>query len=164
MMGLYEHPTNKNNRPTSITGSMIKTPLTNVDATSSIVLTFSKTLQAQAILNCSASVAMTNPGVTIRYTHGNILVDSPIYRPMSFTVQYFDSPKSGKVIKEEKKTFDIVGGGWHYEADEVARCVRDGKLESELWGHEKSLVVMDIFDEVRRQGDYVFPPGVEYVV
>jgi hypothetical protein len=29
-------------------------------------------------------------------------------------------------------------------------CVRDGKKESALWDHEKSLLEMSIFDEVRR--------------
>lgn len=52
-------------------------------------------------------------------------------------------------MREEKRVFSHVGGGWHFEADEVARCIRDGKLESELWGHEKSLLIMDVFDEVR---------------
>lgn len=46
------------------------------------------------------------------------------------------------------RTFEYVGKGWHFQADEVARCVRDGKTESEIWGHDKSLLEMDIFDEV----------------
>ena len=58
--------------------------------------------------------------------------------------------KDGKIEKEERKVFEYVGGGLHFEADEVARCVRDGKKESALWGHEKSLLEMSIFDEVRR--------------
>lgn len=58
---------------------------------------------------------------------------------------------------------DYVGGGWHFQADEVARCIRDGKKESEIWSHQKMVLVMEVFDEVRRQGGYVFPPGVEKV-
>lgn len=79
--------------------------------------------------------------------------------------------------------FEYVGGGWHFQADEVARCVRDGKKESALWGHNKSLLEMEIFDEVRiyealsssqpvsslsvqvrRQGGYKFPDGIEKVL
>ena len=52
------------------------------------------------------------------------------------------------MVKEVKRNFEYVGKGWHVQADEVARCVRDGKLESELWSHEKSLLEMDVFDEV----------------
>jgi len=51
----------------------------------------------------------------------------------------------------------------HFQADEVARCIRDGKLESEVWSHKKYLLEMNIFDEVRRQCGYVLPPGVEKV-
>lgn len=62
-------------------------------------------------------------------------------------MEYFGA--KGASVSEEKRVFEYVGGGWHFQADEVARCVRDGKLESSLWGHNKSLLEMDIFDEVR---------------
>ena len=52
----------------------------------------------------------------------------------------------------------------HFQADEVARCLRDGKLESSVWTHEKSLLEMSVFDEVRKLGEYVFPAGIEQVV
>ena len=143
---------------------MLKTPLTGVDSSTSFTLTFSGGLQAQAILSCSITLPATDPGVTIRYRNGNILIAPPIYSPREFTVQYFDKPGTGKVVREEKRFFEYEGRGWHFQADEVARCVRDGKLESDLWGHEKSLLEMDIFDEVRKQGDYKFPAGVEQVV
>ena len=143
---------------------MLKTPITGVDASTSFTLTFSKTLNAQAILSTSITLPATNPGVTIRYRNGNILIASPIYSPREFTVQYFDKPGSGNIVREEKKRYEYVGKGWHFQADDVAQCVRDGKIESEIWSHDKSLLEMDIFDEVRKQGDYKFPPGVEQVV
>lgn len=145
---MYEHPSNKKAYPTQITGSILKSPLTGVDSSTSWTLNFTEHLRAQAILSASITLPATNPGVTIRYRNGNILISSPIYKPGSFTVQYFDKPGSGKVVREEKKTFNFVGGGWHFEADEVARCVRDGKLESEVWGHDKSILLMEVFDEV----------------
>ncbi len=148
VLALYEHPANKKARPTNITGSILKTPLTGVDSSTSWTLTFSEHLQAQAILSCSLTVPSPSPAVTIRYRNGNILVQPPIYKPNSFTVQYFDKPGSGKVVREETRTFNHVGGGWFYEADEVAKNIRDGKLESETWGHDKSILLMDVFDEV----------------
>ena len=151
VLALYEHPANKKALPTSISASMVKTPLTGVDRSTSWTLNFSETLEAQAILSCSINLPNMQYGATIRYRNGNILVEAPLFRPPSFTVQYFDKPGSGKVVKEEKKTFEHPGGGWFYEADEVARCVRDGKIESETWGHDKSLLLMDAFDEVRHR-------------
>ncbi|KAI8996576.1 NAD-P-binding protein [Trametes punicea] len=162
MLALYEHPSNKNARPTSITGSILKTPITGVDACTSFTLNFTEHLQAQAILSCSITVPAGHFGATIRYKNGNIIVKPPIFCSPAFIVQYYDKP-GGRIVREETKLFNYVGGGWHYEADEVARCIKDGKLESDLWGHEKSLVMMEVFDEVRRQGKYVLPEGVEKV-
>jgi len=165
IIALYEHPSNKHHPPSHISGSMLKTPLTGVDSSTSFTLTFAEAgLRAQAVLTCSINIPPPVPGVTIRYRNGTILVSPPIYCPEAFTVQYFDKPGSGTVAREEKKEFKYEGRGMHFQADEVARCVRDGKLQSAQWGHEKSLLEMDIFDEVRRQGGYKFPVGVEQVV
>lgn len=90
------------------------------------------------------------------------MVEPPIYKPHTMIIQEF-APGTSTVIREEKKIFKFEGGGWHFQADEVARCIRDRKLESEVWTLDKSLFQMDVFDEVRRQGGYVFPPGVEKV-
>ncbi|KIJ20796.1 hypothetical protein PAXINDRAFT_165640 [Paxillus involutus ATCC 200175] len=171
IVALYEHPSNKGEKPSNITGTMLKTPLTGVDRNTSFTVTFSptspsatNTLSAQAILSCNLNAASYQTGVVLRYEHGMITIAAPIFCPKSFTVLYFQEGKSGTVVKEETRKFEYVGSGWHFQADEVARCVRDGKAESELWGHDKSLLEMDIFDEIRRQGDYKLPPGVEKVV
>lgn len=39
-----------------------------------------------------------------------------------------------------------------YEADEVARCIRDGKIESERMPWEESRVVQGWVDKVRKEG------------
>jgi hypothetical protein len=38
---------------------------------------------------------------------------------------------------------------------EVARCIRDGKLESERCNLAESRIVQSVFDEVRKQGGYL---------
>jgi len=126
---------------------MINTPLTPVDSSTVFSLTFSGSkLAAQASLSCSITLNPLDPGVTIRFEHGTIRISPPIYCPKEFKVQYLG--KHGEIEKEERRVFEYVGVGLHFEADEVARCVRDGKKESTLWGHEKSLLEMSIFDEV----------------
>ncbi|KAK7056294.1 hypothetical protein VNI00_002847 [Paramarasmius palmivorus] len=161
IMALYEHPSNNLTKP-SVTASMLKTPITGVDRNTTFTLNFTESnLSAQAVLSCSINTNTLQPGVTIRYEKGLVHIAAPIYCPKSFTVSYFENKK---LVKEEKRFFEYVGGGWHFEADEVARCVRDGKKESGIWTHQKSLLQMEIFDEVRRQGGYVLPPGVEKVL
>jgi hypothetical protein len=151
---------------------MLKTPLTGVDSSTVFTLSFTpsetSSLSALAILSCNITLDAPEPGVTIRFERGTIIINPPIYSPRSFKVVYLNKGVAGKkegatAHGELARTFEYVGKGWHFQADEVARCVRDGKLESELWGHDKSLLEMDIFDEVRKQGGYVFPPGVEKV-
>lgn len=127
---------------------MLKTPLTNVDSSTSFTLNFSSaSLIAQAVLTCSITTNATDPGVIIRFERGTIKIGAPIYCPKTFAVEYHGS--NGNLVREEKQVFNYVGGGWHFQADEVARCVRDGRKESLLWGHNKSVLQMKIFDEVR---------------
>jgi hypothetical protein len=38
---------------------------------------------------------------------------------------------------------------------EVARCIRDGKVESERCNLAESRIVQSVFDEVRKQGGYL---------
>lgn len=60
---------------------------------------------------------------------------------------------------------DFPGGGhgMFSEADECARCIRDGKLESEVMPWEESLVIMRVMDEVRRQGGLNYGEELEGV-
>lgn len=151
---MYEHPSNSGEKPSRVTGSMLKTPKTGVDAHTAFVLNFDK-LNAQAVLSCGITISTPSPALIIRLRKGNILVDHPTYRPDKVTVQWLKDEGGQDILKEEVKTFvkgslegQSEGGGWHYQADEVARCVRDGKLESAVWGMDKALLAMEIFDEV----------------
>jgi len=166
ILALYENPNNGGQLPSTISGAMLKTPLTNVDSSTVFVLTFtpngSSSLAAQTVLSCSITTNGPDPGVIIRFERGTIKIDAPIYCPKAFTVQYHNA--TGKIVREEKRVFEYTGKGLQFEADEVARCVRSGKKESDLWGHDKSLLQMHVFDEVRKQGGYEFPDGVERVL
>jgi hypothetical protein len=115
---------------------MLKTPLTGVDANTSFTVAFGG---AHAILSCSITLPPSEFGVHARFRNGNIKLDAPIYGPRefrsvthicrsrgcssemigAFTVQYFDKPGSGKVVREERRTFEYTGFGWHFQADEV---------------------------------------------
>jgi hypothetical protein len=50
-----------------------------------------------------------------------------------------------------------------WEADECARCIRDGRLESEGMPLEETVEVMRVMDQVREQGGLVYPGGLEGV-
>ena len=56
-----------------------------------------------------------------------------------------------------------AGHGMFWEADECARCLKDGRLESETMGWEESIVIMETMDEVRRQNGLKYPEKIETV-
>ena len=60
-----------------------------------------------------------------------------------------------------KAVFPGNGTGMYWEADEVARCIRDGKLESDVLPWEESIVIMKVMDEARRQGGLTYPEKIE---
>lgn len=41
--------------------------------------------------------------------------------------------------------------GLRYEPEEVRKCIRSGKLESDKISHKESLTIIRIADEIRRQ-------------
>lgn len=54
-------------------------------------------------------------------------------------------------------TPDIKGNGYAYEAEEVMRCVREGKTESEIMPMQESLRLMRVMDSVRDQAGFRYP-------
>jgi len=136
-----------------------------VDSSTTFVLDFQQ-LGAQAVLSCSITLPPPPSPLVMRFRGGNILVAGPIFCPSGFTIQRFSKPGSGDVVEENRKVFasSFPGGGWHFQADEVARCIRDKQIESKTWGLGKTLLQMEIFDLVRKQGGYALPQGVEKVL
>ncbi len=48
-----------------------------------------------------------------------------------------------------------------YEADEAARCLVAGKLESDGLPWAESILIMEVMDEARKQGGLVYPDAIE---
>ncbi|KAL8958273.1 MAG: hypothetical protein Q9193_004635 [Seirophora villosa] len=103
------------------------------------------------------------PSIRIQGTKGEIQVDGPAYRPRAwrFIAAKADEEKGKGDAKIEDHPCEIPGHGMFWEADECARCLRDGKLESEIMGWEESVVIMEVMDEVRRQGGVRYPENIE---
>ena len=110
-----------------------------------------------------------NPAIRIQGTKGEIMVDHPAYRPTRYTIVMKEEGEAkaesdGKQAGRREVVHEIPAGhGMFWEADEAARCVRDGKLESEGLGWEESVVIMETMDEVRRQGGVKYPEKIETV-
>jgi predicted dehydrogenase len=62
---------------------------------------------------------------------------------------------NGKVPVEF--SFTPEGMGYHFEAEEVMRCIEQGKIESPVVPHSYSLQLMGMLDKVRDAAGIVFP-------
>lgn len=145
--------------------------VTGADEQTTVLLDFGG---AHAMASTSIRVASTpnkefkgQDDIRIQGTLGDLTVDyAP--RPRTYTVTPASSESRGTPasFKHETKEFDDSPGGGHgmfWEADECARCIRDGKIESEVMGWKESEEVLKVMDEVRRQHGIVYPGGLESV-
>jgi hypothetical protein len=167
-----------------VVASINKYERTGADESTSIILQWEK--------NNSVGIATTNlrvatqpeegdsyvsgPAVRIQGTKGEIQVFGPIFRPTHYRVIKSGSkngevelvncpiPKDKERPGREGEEAEGWGHGMFWEADEAARCVRDGKLESESLGWDESIVIMETMDETRKQGGLTYPELIESAV
>jgi hypothetical protein len=52
---------------------------------------------------------------------------------------------------------EIVSNGYNYEAEEVMKCLGEGKTESGVMPLDESLVLMDTMDRIRAQWGFRYP-------
>jgi predicted dehydrogenase len=115
---------------------------TGVDAQTSILLGYES--GAHAVLNCTLR-AVGSTRASIVGTDGRIEIDGAFYQPTSFTL----IPREG----EPQRYFDPPAeGGLRHEADEVARRIEAGELESPEMPLDETVAIMRTMDAVMAAG------------
>jgi predicted dehydrogenase len=99
---------------------------------------------AQAVLTCTSS-ARSATTASIVGTDGRIDVDGNFYATTTFTLR----PRKGEPVRYEQAR---KGRGMFHEADEVARCLAAGELESPLMPLDETVSIMETIDAVLAQG------------
>ena len=152
---------------------MSKYPQTGCDESTSIMLNFPSgpggASYAHGIATTSLRVATdpagqsgaAAPAIRIQGTKGEITVVPPAFRPTDYRLAMKGEGDGKGSIRDVHVEMPGGGRGFFYEADEAARCVRDGKLESEGLSWEESIVIMEVMDEVRRQGGLKYSEKLE---
>ena len=169
-------PASQRKPPTSVQSIISKYPQTGADESTSIILHFpagpAGAPYAHGIATTNLRVAADPDGrgsagaaIRIQGTKGEIQVFHPAYRPTTYQIirnEAVAQEGTGRPLVE-KHVVEMPGGGrgFMYEADEVARCIGAGKLESETLGWEESVVIMRVMDEVRKQNGLVYPDKLE---
>ncbi|KAL2210011.1 NAD(P)-binding protein [Sarocladium strictum] len=120
-----------------------------VDTATSIILKYADGRQGIATSNSSFTSQL--PFCRIEGTEGKIIVGggaAPV--PSNFTVI--------KPNEDDKKyDFPRAGRGFYYEADAVALDIAAGRKQSAVMPWSETVRVMELLDEVRRQGGAKFP-------
>ena len=84
-------------------------------------------------------------------THGRIDISAVWYKPTSFLV--YDS--KGAIVEEYKSA--VVGRGMQYQAAEVERLIKSGKLTSEILPSSETIAIMRTLDAIRAQIGLRYP-------
>lgn len=137
---------------------------TGADEMTSIILQFPK--------HKSMGIAMTSlrvptfydefgssgPSIKIQGPLGEIQVLGYAFMPLSYRIVKKNGDGKVEVVecpipKDPERDW---GHGMFWEADECARCLRDGKKESATLPWSESIAIMEVMDSALKQG------GVEY--
>ncbi|HWH30358.1 MAG TPA: Gfo/Idh/MocA family oxidoreductase [Mycobacteriales bacterium] len=120
------------------TGSLAAT---GVDAESSLVLTFAG--GAHAVLDQSLLTRMPTTSLLVG-SAGWAQLDAAFYAPTRLVVQRGDDEPEVHVLPDRR-------AGFEGELEEVVRCVREGRPESDVLPLAETVATMRVLDEARRQ-------------
>jgi scyllo-inositol 2-dehydrogenase (NADP+) len=120
---------------------------TLVDNTCSISFGYEKDLVS---FLSSSIVAQTEVVAKIHGTKGKIVFDRWWFCPVG--IQLVNENGNSENIPLEMK-----GNGYNYEAEEVVRCLQEGKTESEIMSHKDSLELIETLDTIRKQCGIHYP-------
>lgn len=99
----------------------------------------------------AAAVRTNTPHIAyVLGTDGRIFVHPPFWVPKGLTLV-----RSGK----EDQVFELpyIGNGYNYEAQEVQRCLSEGKLESDIMPLDESIAIMETLDHIRAPWGLKYP-------
>ncbi|GKZ26570.1 hypothetical protein AbraIFM66951_002627 [Aspergillus brasiliensis] len=133
----------------------------DIELTTSAILQYPSTGR-QGIVT-STTMANGNPDLLARIhgTAGSVEVHgSCASAPTAFTVYPpFGGESGANVTRGPGKRYDfpVLGRGFQYQADNIALDVLNGRLESSIVPQSETVRVMEIMDEIRRQGGTRYP-------
>lgn len=165
---LYHTQDSQTRRPPSDLSSLVEFhEPSGTDQMTSLVMRFD--MPSNSVLKTAHGIATTSmvlpdaeaqggPTVHIYGLKGEIQVWGPAHRAQ--TIKAIPKKEFGEPFEEE---FPIPAGGhgMFWEADEAARCWRDGDLESSIITWEESCLVMEVVDRIRQQAGITYSDEIE---
>ena len=114
---------------------------------------------SQALLAAGFNANYDN-NIKIYGSKGMLTIKEPMYRASKLKVNLYSYQDKlvGKIVDKIKEKYlgkskhiAVKGNGYSYEADEVARCLTAGRLESEKMSWADTQAVLQIVDQIRAQ-------------
>lgn len=109
------------------------------------------------ISNLTSTSVANRPVVAAFYgTKGKLVFDNWWFTPSNFTVTLEDQDA-------EVHEFPAIVNGYEYEIIESNKCLKEGKMESDIMPHSFSILLMEMMDEIRKQCGITYPPELESI-
>lgn len=182
---LYLTQPEKTRKPPTVTSTM-KHFKTGADIHTAMLLNFPREKELGGDAHAIATTSMllscdpdgkgsAGPSVRVQGDHGEVQIWGPSFRPTrsrlilkAGTVEdkYWPQPGPGKGSGFVNGFGDDIqpegeGQGMFWEADEAAMALLEGRKESKYENLDESILIMEIMDEVRRQGGLKYPDKIE---
>ena len=104
---------------------------------------------AMSVIGAAIRTSTPQP-LVLNGTLGRITVQPPFWFSERLTVEVYGRERT-------EIELPMSGNGFNYEAAEVMRCIRAGKLESDVMPLDESLALMRTMDEIRAQWGLRYP-------
>lgn len=168
-------PVSQRQAPSAVAAQMTLNYLTGADEATTILLTFPTTTPNNVPEWKSQAIAMTNlrvstdpdgkntagPAIRIQGTKGEIQVNGPSFRPERYRIIQCSDTNVQYESFQVEHLIPQGDRGMYWEADEVARCVKAGKLSSDGLPWDEMIAILEVMDEARRQGSLSYPDAIE---
>ncbi|MBS3966588.1 MAG: Gfo/Idh/MocA family oxidoreductase [Truepera sp.] len=120
---------------------------TGVDEQSAVILSYTK--GRLATLTSAIRTATPQEALLIG-TDGWLKIHAPWWKATAMTLAV--AGQAPQLIE-----VPFAGNGYNYQADEVGRCLRAGRLESAVMPLDETLAIMATLDEIRHQWGLRYP-------
>ncbi|WPG99089.1 Hypothetical protein R9X50_00189800 [Acrodontium crateriforme] len=180
------YTTQKDPQPPTVVSSLRKYEKLGSDQLTSMLLTFPRKDLGDAHGIATTSLRISSdpdskgtagPSIRIQGETGELQIFGPAFRPTNTRLILNNGTVETKNwfipgAPESTGWKNGFGGNWQapgegqgmfYEADECAYALRDGRKEGRFESLSESLVIMQIMDEVRRQGGMTYPEKIESI-
>ena len=183
---LYTTQDPKTRQKPQVQAAVQKYPHTGVDETTTMMLKFPRPADQGGYAHAVATTSMVvrtdpdgkgsaGPAVRVYGEKGEATVYFPTFRPTRTKVVLQDGTVEEKNWPQPgpgkgsgwyngfgaNKNPEGEGHGMFWEADEAGNALIEGRQEGKYLGWEESITIMEVMDEVRKQGDVVYPENIE---